>query len=318
MAEVSLFVEHAIVYGNKQPLPVQDVVDSLLAMRRLSRSLLPRALSLLTDSKVLSVDVLVDGFEQGSFKESFWLQVVFSSERSMKRFQKALRTGDLAGMYKELPLGNKPVIKIAVVSAVVAALVAYGVLTYVGDSQGSDQQALIQANNNTIIAIGAEAYQIDPAAFAKVIEATAEGKRKQLVSDAAKILAPAHHDSGASVSFGKGGVINSSTVAAMPTDLDFDEQESEQPLSNVVVDIRSTNRDSVASGWHAHIVGLFDERVKLTLGEKVAIDDLAGKLQVRADVDVRYRMNPAKKKMVPVEITIIAVRHEAERKAPSR
>lgn len=304
MAKTSLFIEHSITYSNKEPVPVEDVVASLQAMKRISKTFLPSTLSKLTNSKIVGVEVLVDAFEYGSFKESFWLQLVFSSERSMKRFQKAFRQGDLAAMYKELPLGNKPVVKTLVVSGVIAALISYGVVKYVAANGSADEKALVEANNNVVVMIGAEAYQQDPKAFQGVIEAVVAGRHKQLAEDAAKVLAPAHNEPGATVDMGGKLQVPNAVVQTMPRDLEFEAHETEQEFKSAKVDIRQTNRDSAAAGWRGRIANVADEKVKLSFGDGVQIADLAGKLEVKADVTVRYRRNDATNKLEPVEIVI--------------
>lgn len=303
MGKVTLFIEHSLVYSNRHPVPVEDVLASLEGMRRVTKTFLPSTLSKLTGSKILEAQLLVDGFDYGSFKESFWLQLIFSSERSMKRFQKAFRAADLAGMYKELPMGNKPVVKTIVVSSVIASLLTYGALKYVGASGSASDQALVAANNNTIIMIGAEAYQVSPKDFLGIIEAVTEGRHKHLAQDAAKVLAPAKGEPGAKLDFGGGLEVPRAVVDAMPREPEFEANESEQAFTNVLIDIRQTNRDSDAHGWRGRIANMFDDRVKLTLGDGVALAELVGKLEVRADVVVRYRMN-SRKVFVPVEITI--------------
>ena len=308
MSKATLFIEHSLVYTNKEPVPIEDVLASLEAMKRISKKLLPSALSKLTGSDIVGIDVFVDAFEYGSFKESFWLQLVFSSERSMKRFQKAFQNGDLAGMYKELPLGDKPVVKTIVISSVIAALISYGVVKFVNQTGTASEKALVEANNNTVIMIGAEAYQADPAAFQAVIEAVAAGKHKQLAEDAAKVLAPAQNEVGAKLELGGELEMPSAVVQAMPRDIEFQPHETEQAFTNARIDIRQTNRDSAQSGWRGRITDTVDDKVKLTMGEGVEISQLAGKLEITADVRVRYRKKDGESVLVPVEIIIDQVK----------
>lgn len=302
-----LYLEHTLVYSNEKPLPINDVIASLQAMQRVSSTLLPSVLSKLTNSTIKRVDILVEGFEYGSFKESFWLQLVFSSESSMKRFQKAFREADVKGMYKELPMGNKPVVKTAVVSVVLGALLTYGALKLVGSVGTAEEKALVEANNNTIVMIGADAYQMDPAAFKEIIETLAKTKQKQLAQDAVKVMAPAKSEPGASVDFGGAVTVPSTVVAAIPREAVFDTAEQEQEFKNALIDIRGTNRDSAQSGWAGRIAGTSEKRTKLTFGDGVQISMLAGKLEVRADVTVRYRLD-SNREFVPVEIVIDKLR----------
>lgn len=311
MGEVAFYVEHQITYSNRDPLPVQDVIDSLAAMKQLTQRVLPSVLSSLTKCKIVEITLLVDGFEDGSFKENTWLGFVFANERNYKRFQKAVRNLDWAAMYKELPPHGKPVIKTVAVTSVVAALIMYAVVKYNAESSNEPQRALIEANNNVIVAIGAEAYDMDPQAFANALSAAVARKDKDITQSAAGILAPARREAGSTVTIGETATISNPVVLAMPTNVDSTPYQSEQQFTNIVIDIRATNRDSTTTGWRGRIAGEFDAKVRLKLGEGVEIKDLAGKLEVRADVTVTYQMNTMRGSMEPHEILITALRDDA-------
>ena len=99
--------------------------------------------------------------------------------------------------------------------------------------------------------------------------------------------------------------ISNDLVRNMPTNLQFeDEEDFEEAHEDVLIDIRTTNRDSATRGWRGHIPSMFNERVRLTLGDDVEIKDLAGKLEVRANVRVVYRNRAGQDDPVPVEIIV--------------
>lgn len=309
MSEAVLYVEHSLVYSNKEPLPVKDVINSLVALNRISRNLLPAALSGLTDCKVQSVELLVEGLAYGSFKEQLWWRLLFKDEASLKDFLAKIRAGNLVGAYAALPGGDKPVLKGFTVGALVTALLAYGASYAFGTRDDQSAKPTIEANNNTIIVIGAEAYNVDPAEFRKVIEAAIGARKKDLATDAARVLAPAHREPGASVSLdGRTDLaFPPEVIREVPLDVDFEEKESTVSIADVEVDIRKTNRDSPDSGWTATLPTQFKNRVRLTFGNDVSHDALAGKLSVRAAVIVTYRKDGAKKQLKPTEIQIVHI-----------
>jgi hypothetical protein len=141
-----------------------------------------------------------------------------------------------------------------------------------------------------VIAIGAEAYKVDPQVFVAVIEAAVGGDKKKLAQSAARVMAPAKNDPQASVKIDdqEGLVFTPETVSATPRSPDFGKTDFEQHYPDVDLQIRATDRDSHKRGWAGVIPGLVDHRVRLILADGIPADSLADKFSVRANVTVQY------------------------------
>lgn len=195
------------------------------------------------------------------------------------------------------------------ISAVLGALIAVGAVWAIGTAPaaGTTPVTTTTLTDNTIIIIGAESYGQKPEDFLKIVEGVASYDKKKLAQQSAKIIAPAKSEEGATVIIDGNSALtfNEEMVKAVPDTVDFEPFEMTDPHSDVDLEIRATDLDSLQRGWAAIIPGLVERRVKLVLGEKVQPEALAGRFKVRADVEILYRMNKRTKKMVPVQITAV-------------
>lgn len=307
MSEFVLLVEHSVKYTNKQPLAVQDVIDSLSALEKVSVYFLPEALSQLTGAGIMSAELLIEGFQHGSFIEDTLIKLVFKSPEEMDKFLDKVREGG-KNVYRNLPGNGSPVLKGAVaVTCVVGALVAAGAAwAIINKAPASPSPVTLNITNSNFVVIGAESYAISPEKFAEVIEKVGATDKKKLAQAAVKIIAPAKKEEGATVvmSQDENLAIPVETVKAIPDTVEFEPFEIDEPHPDADVEIRATDLDSSSKGWAAIIRGLVDRRVKLVLEDGVDPQSLAGKFKVRADVIVKFRMSAKTKKMEPVSITV--------------
>lgn len=307
MSDFVLLVEHSVKYTNKQPLTVQDVIDSLAALEKVSVHFLPEALSQLTGAGIMSAELLVEGFQQGSFIEDTLIKLVFKNQAELDKFLDKVREGG-KNVYRKLPGNGSPVLKGAVaVTCVVGALVAAGAAwAIINKAPPSPSPVSLNINNSNFVVIGAESYAMSPEKFAEVIEKVGATDKKKLAQAAVKIIAPAKKEEGATVvmSEDENLSIPEETVREIPDVVEFEPFEIDEPHPDADVEIRATDLDSSSKGWAAIIRGLVDRRVKLILEEGVDPQSLAGKFKVRADVVVKFRMSAKTKKMEPVSITV--------------
>lgn len=304
MSECSLLVEHSLKYTNKQPLAVKDVIESLRGLEKISVYFLPAALSTLTGTEVVTAELLVEGFEQGSFIEKVLLRLTFRDETGMNTFLDRVREGAV-NVYRKLPGEGRPVLKAIAVSSVIGSLVVAGTVYAISTKEAVPAGVTINIADSNFIAIGAEAYQVSPEQFVAVIEAVGSIDKKKLAQSAAKVVAPAKREEGAEIVMNDNAqmLIPSATVSQVPDTVEFDAFEIDQPHRDVDLEIRATDLD-YSRGWAGVINGIADRRVKLLFADGVDSDALAGKLKVRADVVVKSRMSAKSKKMEPVSITI--------------
>jgi hypothetical protein len=311
MSEVSLLLEHTLKYTNSNPLTVREVVDSLLALEKVSVHFLPSTLSALSNADVVSAELYVEGLEEGSFIERVILKLFFRDQQELEKFLDSSRE-KLRDTYKRLPGGDYPVMKGTIaVSAVLGSLIAVGAVWAIGTkTPAAPAPAPVSTTtltDNTIIIIGAESYGQKPEDFLKIIEGVAGHDKKKLAQQSVKINAPAKSEEGATVVIDGNADLTFSKemVKAVPDTVDFEPFEVTDPHSDVDLEIRATDLDSLQRGWAAIIPGLVERRVKLVLGEKIQPEALAGRFKVRADVEILYRMSKRSKNMQPVQITAV-------------
>lgn len=307
MSEFVLLVEHSVKYTNKQPLAVQDVIDSLSALEKVSVHFLPEALSQLTGAGVMSAELLIEGFQHGSFIEDTLVKLIFKNKEEMDKFLDKVREGG-RNVYRNLPGNGSPVLKGAVaVTCVIGALVAAGAgWAIINKSPPAPSPISLSITDSSFVIIGAESYAISPEKFADVIEKVGSTDKKKLAQAAVKIIAPAKKEDGATVVMSQDDklAIPIETVKNTPDAVEFEPFEIDEPHPDADVEIRATDLDSLSRGWAAIIRGLVDRRVKLVLDDGVDPQSLAGKFKVRADVIVKFRMSAKTKKMEPVSITV--------------
>lgn len=312
MTEKSLYFEHTLTYTNSAPLSVQDVVDSLQALEKLSKQFLPQALSSLSGTYVISAELYVEGFEAGSFIERVLIKLFFKDEDGLNNFLAKARESAIS-TYRSLPGEGHPVFKAVAVSATVGALVAVGASYAIQTTGNHSPSNITTLTDNTIIIIGAEAYSQSPDAFLSIIDTTASADKKSAAKQAASILAPAKKEVGATLIMNESDQLtfDAAVISATPSTVDFEAYESVKPYSDVDLEIRATDLDSTKRGWAGVISGIVDRRVKLSLDPGIDPMILAGKQKVRADVEVTYRLNK-QKQMNPVQINITDIIQEEE------
>lgn len=319
MAAFEASFQETLVFTNSEPLAIKDVISSLKALERVSSAFLPSTLSRLTNTEVLSVEVLVSGFEQGSFKENIFYRLVFANEKSMIRFLDHVRDWNVRAAYRELshgvgnamPSNTKHTV---ILTTVVIILVGTGLYTATCLMGGDeDTKSLINGNNNVVIAIGADAFGKSPEEVQQIVSDAIGPNQKKLAQDAANFVAPTRGQPGSSIQVqgaSEDVAIPSDVVQKAPVDVVLDPLEQEEVYKDVDLQIRATDLDSVNRGWAGLIPGLVERRVKLLVSEGIDSTALAGKFSVRADVKVLYRMDDRQKKFRATQITLLEIIEE--------
>jgi hypothetical protein len=284
---------HQVYYSNREPVPIKEIVDSLLGLEQIIR-MSPRVLHGLTGVEIDHVDIFVEHLESGSLLETVLIKLFFKSEDDLNTFLDKIR-GKLEkpGMPRNILIG-----------AVLSALVGYGAYL-AASSQKVAGAATITANNNVIINLGAGQVDLTPEVFKAIVEA-AVIDRKELARSAVKVLKPARLDDQASIQFDEsaGLVFSADVVKATPKTVEIDTQQNVEQLLDVDLEIRATNLDSAKQGWAALLPGKIDRRIKLQLAEGVDPLDVAGKLKVRADISIYYSLDKDGVRLIPHHILL--------------
>lgn len=288
MTEFVFTSSHEVYYSNREPVPVSEIAESLLAIERIAQQS-RFALSQLTGIAIQRVDVYVESITSGSLQDHILLKMFFKDEAELDAFLDKVREKiRQPGMTRNVLIG-----------AVLAALVGYG-LYLAAKGSGVPSTTTITANNNVIINVGADQMGLDPEKFKAILEAAIHDK-KDLAKSAVKLLKPARSDSKAQIRIDGTDALTFSpaVIAETPVKVEFETQSDSIDLLDVDLQIRATNRDSLTQGWAGLVPGQVNKRVRLVLDPSIKPDDVAKRFRLRADVTVMKKLNPRGNIMVP-------------------
>lgn len=291
--ELTLDFTENIFYSTSVPVSIKEVIASLQGWETVIKQS-QNVLKELTQADILDITVHVERLEAGSLYEDIVIKLLFGNQQELDKF--------LESIHQKIGDGK---LRNTLISAVIASLVAYG-LVLASQAMSPDTTTHFEANNNTIINIGAGEANISPERLQSIIETTVPNK-KALAKGAVKTLQPARNDENSTMSIGVGSstvTIPSETIRQAPTDVSFDAESYTRDHSDVNIEIRALDLDSPDKGWAAVIPGLIDRRVKLVLAPGIDTNTLSGKFAFRADVTITYKLTGKDNQYKPVEIFI--------------
>ncbi|HAM7227923.1 TPA: hypothetical protein IB996_004885, partial [Escherichia coli] len=161
--ELSLTFTENIYYSTKEPVSIKDVITSLQGWEAIAKQS-EGVLQELTGANILDISVHVARLEAGSLYEDIVIKLLFGSQEEMDKF--------LAGAHAKIGNGK---MRNALVGAVVIGLVGYG-LVLATKAMAPSNTSHFEANNNTIINIGAGEANISPDRLQAIIESTVTNK----------------------------------------------------------------------------------------------------------------------------------------------
>lgn len=276
MSEVlSLSFKEQFYYSTENPVSVKEIIKSLQgweAIAKQSRDVFTN----LTGCEIDAVELEVELLRSGSLYEDLVIKLLFGSQEKLDKFVEKCH-----GVIGEGAVRN------TIVFAVVSGMVGYG-LYLASAAMSPDKASHFEANNNTIINIGAGAANISPEGLKSVIEASVKNP-KALAEGAVKAISPARSDDNASLIIGSSGqsiTIPPETIKQAPTSVSIDPLTQVRSYSDVDIQIRALDLDNPSKGWAAVVPGIIERRVKLVLDPNVSADSLSGKLSFRGDITV--------------------------------
>lgn len=286
---MELVVRQKIYYSNKQLVPIKEVAESLLALEAVIRHT-PQVLeALFPGTKIDAVDVFIKELRSDSIWEDVVIKFIFGNQKKLDQFVENIR--ERIGMDNII---NNPLL----LSAIILVLILTGGAYYLGKDT-PEQRAIIEANNNIIINIGAGMMEMSAEEFKLLIEAAIKDKAK-LAKDAVRVVRPAKLDSEAAITFNNEEKlqITPEAVRAMPRYVaEPEEEEFIEDLPKIEMELRATDLDSTKRGWAVVIPELSERRVRLQLDPTVNPEELYERRKFRGNATIIFGRDKEYKKI---------------------
>lgn len=280
---MELIVHQQIYYSNKELVPIKDVAESLLALEAIIRQSPDVLEAMFPGTKIQSVEIYINELKSDSIWEDVVVKFIFGSQKKFDEFIASAR--ERIGMDNIM---NNP----QLLSSIILVMILSGGAYYLGKDKSAtpEQKATIEANNNTIIQIGAGMVDLSSEDFKAIIDSAIKDKEK-LAKNAIKVVNPAKRDPEANITFNDNEElrIQNESVKAMPRFVQEPEDEEYiEDYKNIELEIRAIDLDSTKRGWAVVVPYLHKRRVRLQLDPTVSPEDLLDKRKVNANVTVIF------------------------------
>lgn len=289
---MEMVVSQQIYYSNKELVPIKEIAESLQALDAVIRHSPEVLEALFPGTKIESVEVFIKELRSDSIWEDLVVKFVFGSQKKFDQLISNLR--ERVGMDN---LMNNP----QLLSAIILVLILSGGAYYLGKDQTADpeQRATIEANNNTIINIGAGMMEMSAEEFKILIDGAIKDKAK-LAKDAVRMVKPAKRDPEASITFNDNTElqITSESVRAMPRYVsEPEEEEFIEDYTDIEMELRATDLDSTKRGWAVVVPELGDRRVRLQLDPTVSPEELYERRKFTANATIIFGFDKDSKRV---------------------
>ncbi len=280
---MEIVIHQQIYYSNKELVPIREVAESLLALEAVIRQSPDVLESIFPGTKIDAVEVFIKELRSDSIWEDVVIKFVFGSQDKFDQFVSSLR--EKVGMDNIM---NNP----QLLSSILLIMLLTGGAYYLGKDKNAtpEQKATIEANNNTIINIGAGMLELEADEFKALIEGAIKDKDK-LAKNAIRVIKPAKRDPEANITFNgnKELRIESKTVDAMPRFVSEPEQEEFiEDFEAIDLEVRATDLDSTKRGWAVVVPDLGKKRVRLQLDPTVSPEEVLEKRKFSGNVTIIF------------------------------
>ncbi|MEQ1543423.1 hypothetical protein [Methyloglobulus sp.] len=280
---MELIINQQIYYSNKESVPLREVAESLMALDEVFKQSSSILEALFPGTTIESVEVFFNELQSGSISEDLFVKFVFGSQENLEKFidnsRKQLKIEELA---------NKPLLLSAIVITLILSAGYY--LLDKDKSSNLNHKIAINGNNNTIIQLTANEFDIEPEKYKSIVE---DAINKKLTKNAVKVVRPAKLDEDSSIKVGvdKNLEINNASVKAMPSYIQESEEEDIiEDIKGIELEIRAIDLDSKKTGWHVVAPNLHGKRIKMQLDPTINPDELSKKRKFLANVSVLFSL----------------------------
>lgn len=270
---------YTIKYTTKNPVPISEIIRSLLAVERLLKRTAPLIEKKYEDLEVYDVQVFVESLQSGSLSENYFVRILCGGKENAEHVEatveKLMKNGSPIGL---------------LIAAGVGVMVGTGISSILSDSPNTTD-----FTNNTIINIGAE-MDISAGDVRAFLEAIPD--KKKMARDAVDFIRPAKSDPDATIE-------NEGFAAAdIPQEVISEAPEHYEPptpaerevmYQNVPIFAFASDKDKHDTGWAGTAEGVAENRTRIVLDESINPEQLHGRPHFNADITVIQRYNTSKK-----------------------
>lgn len=289
--EYVVLLDNRIRFTTTQPVSVEDAIESLRGMDRLVRAHFPKAIKKLTGAQVKSVELLVNGIEEGSLIEDTVIKLVFGSKENSDKF-----IGSIRDKFVTTNQNGETVVKGWVAGVLLVGLAVAGVGWYMAASKpGAAPGSLVSVNgdNNVILMIGAESYKSEPQKFAEALDKSLSAQQKKSAAKAGvQLMAPVTGQKGAGLELMSGRksveLVSPTTAAKIPRKIEAPDNSEDASYQNVKIKFRASDGDSDQRGWAGTIDQLVEKRTRVVFANPLDTKKAMYTAAVNADVTVTY------------------------------
>lgn len=280
---MELVTGQSIYYSNKNHLPIEDVAESLLALKAIIE-VTPEVLERLSPGlHVQKVSVFINEIKSGSLLEDLIVKFIWGNQEKLNEQLAGLRTDFKVDSF----LANR-----TLVSAIIGALITGGGIYLLSKVKGSEEQKnALQNSQNVFIVNGANLTGLTQEQFKSVID-SAVVRNDQVPKNAVKVVRPAKREVGGTIVFNsdKATEIGASAIQAMPSSTPEDDKtETIEDFHNVEIQIRAIDLDSPKRGWAAVVPSIDSRRTKMHLDPHIKLTDLLGKTAIVGEITVLFK-----------------------------
>lgn len=280
---MELVTSQSVYYSNKNHLPLEDVADSLLALKAIIE-ITPEVLERLRPGlHIQKVNVFVNEIKAGSLFEDLIVKFLWGNQEKLDSTVSKVRED----LKIDSLLANR-----GVVGAIVGALITGAGVYLINKQKGPEEQKQqLQTTQNVFIVNGAEMAGVTEDQFRAVIQGTL-ARNEHLPKEAVKVVRPAKREGDTSIIFNQDNqtTIDTRAIRAMPTSPPDDEPpEVIEDYTNVEIQIRAIDLDSTKRGWAAVVPSVSSRRTKMHLDPHIKVHDLLGKTAINGDITVIFR-----------------------------
>jgi hypothetical protein len=295
---IELKSTYTIKYTNKDPLPIQSVIDSLNSLEKiLART--PRVMEkMIPGLSIVEADFFVSAIETGSLKDQFLVKLIIKNPETREKIDDVLAS---------ILDGDEAVLK-TLLALAVGGVIGWGVHQAISGSGMPTTK--IDAHNSVIFNSGGS-INVSPKAFESAVRSISNPKA--LAKEAVLALSPAKLDPEASIeTLG----IPADIRITMPSEVIKSSPETYDPpkpkekfvnYKNINIFISASDKDHHDKGW-AGVINDIDEvtsnRIKLELSDEIDLKLVYGRLKISADIEIMQKFNQRSKKYETKEILI--------------